>query len=130
MVLLMITIIAGTRDIWDYNLVDQAVYESGFNITEVVSGYARGVDTVGEAWSLVNGLGYAKAFKADWDQYGLSAGHRRNLEMAIYAQALIAIWDGKSKGTRDMIKVATQKNLVVYVKNLSRRENYGLFVVI
>lgn len=123
----MITIIAGSRDIWDYNLVDDTVYESRFDITEVVSGYARGIDTVGEAWSIINGLGYATLFKADWST-GYSAGHRRNLEMAKYAQALIAIWDGVSPGTKSMIKYALQKKLKVYVKIISKEKTNGLFV--
>lgn len=124
----MKTIIAGSRTIHDYNIVDQAVFESGFEITEVVSGYARGVDTVGEAWSLVNGLGYAKSFKADWDRFGNSAGHYRNIEMGNYAEALIAVWDGVSRGTKDMIKFAEKKRLKIYVKILSKENLGGLFV--
>jgi hypothetical protein len=101
----MKTIIAGSRTIWDYGLIDQAVFESGFDITEVVSGYAQGVDAVGEAWSLVNNIGndhgYATPFRANWDRYGLAAGHRRNKEMGDYAKALIAVWDGKSRENVD-----------------------------
>jgi hypothetical protein len=109
------TIIAGGRDNHSYYDVDDAVMASGFVITEVVSGYARGIDTAGEAWSIVNGLGFAKPFPADWDRYGNSAGYRRNAEMADYAEALVAVWDGKSKGTKSMIEIATQKDLEVFV---------------
>lgn len=123
----MKTIIAGTRTIWDYTFVDQAIYESGFSITEVVSGYAPGVDAVGEAWSIVNGLGEAKPFRADWDKFGLAAGHRRNLDMGNYADSLIAIWDGKSPGTKNMIKVARKKGLRIFVKLYSKEKNSGLF---
>jgi hypothetical protein len=124
----MITIIAGCRDIWDYRLVDEAVYESGFDITEVVSGYASGIDTVGEAWSLVNGLGYATPFKANWSKFGRYAGYKRNKEMGDYAEALVAIWDGKSPGTRSMIQYAEERGLKIYVKIVSKENLGGLFV--
>lgn len=123
----MITIIAGSRMIWDYSIVDQAIFESGFKISEVVSGYAKGVDAVGEAWSLVNGLGYATPFKADWNRFGLAAGHRRNVQMGDYAEALVAVWDGKSTGTQGMIRYARKKGLRVFVKDLSKPEKEGLF---
>lgn len=44
-----------------------------------------------------------KRFPADWDRHGRAAGPIRNCQMAQYADALIAIWDGKSRGTKNMI---------------------------
>ena len=52
----MKTIIAGSRDLTDYNLVKLAVEESGFEIAEVVSGGARGVDRLGERWAKEHGV--------------------------------------------------------------------------
>lgn len=54
-------------------------------------------------------------FPANWDKHGKSAGHIRNAEMAKYADALVAFWDGKSKGTKGMIDYATRCNLRVKV---------------
>lgn len=116
----MKVIIAGSRTIQSYTLVEEVIFASGFSITEVVSGYARGVDTVGEAWSLINGLGYAKPFPANWDRFGNAAGHVRNLEMSEYADALISVWDGKSRGTRDMINIMVDRNKPVYVHQLGQ----------
>ena len=48
----MKVIIAGSRDITDYSLVCRAISESKFDITEVISGTARGVDTLGEKWAV------------------------------------------------------------------------------
>lgn len=123
----MKTIIAGSRTIWDYQLIHQAVEESGFDITEVVCGYAPGVDTVGEAWAIVNGIPY-KYIKPDWGGLGKAAGHIRNKEMAEYADALIAVWTGLSPGTRSMIRFAKERRLKIYVKNLSKIKTSGLFV--
>lgn len=49
------------------------------------------------------------------DLYGKSAGYKRNSEMAEIADALIAFWDCSSKGTKDMIDIAKNKNLLVRV---------------
>ncbi len=54
-------------------------------------------------------------YPAAWDTYGLKAGYIRNEEMADNADALIAIWDGKSRGTKHMIDIATRKGLRVYI---------------
>jgi len=113
----MKTIIAGSRVINDYLIVREAIKESGFKITEVVSGGARGVDSLGERWAKENNTP-VKRFPANWDKHGRGAGPIRNDEMANYAEALIAIWDGKSKGTEDMIKRARGKCLKGYVYEL------------
>lgn len=109
----MKTIIAGSRTINDYGKVDIAIENSLFNITEVVSGGAKGVDLLGERHA--EDMGYPiRRFLPDWSK-GKSAGLLRNVEMAEYADALIAVWDGKSRGTKHMIDVATKKGLKVYV---------------
>ena len=56
-----------------------------------------------------------KVFKPNWVMYHKSAGIRRNKEMAEYADALIAFWDGKSNGTKNMIEEAKLKGLLVRV---------------
>jgi hypothetical protein len=117
----MRVIIAGGRDINDYSLVEEAVKESGFIITEVVSGMASGVDALGVNYAINNGIRFAP-FSADWNKHGRAAGPIRNKQMAEYGEALIAIWDGKSKGTKNMIETATRLGLYVYVKNIGESE--------
>lgn len=94
--------------------VSVAVSRSGWDITEVVSGTAKGVDTLGEYWARELGIP-VKEFPADWNQYGKRAGILRNGDMADYADALIAIWDGKSKGTLHMISDMVHKGKPVFV---------------
>jgi hypothetical protein len=98
----MKVIIAGSRDIIDYSEVEKAVEESGFEITEVVSGKADGVDTLGERWADEHGVP-VKPFPAKWASHGKAAGRWRNREMSLYADALVAVWDGNSNGTHNMI---------------------------
>jgi hypothetical protein len=113
----MKTIIAGSRTIKDYLIIEHAIKESGFKITEVVSGCAPGVDRLGEKWAEKHGVPI-KRFPADWDSFGRAAGAIRNGQMAEYAGALIAIWDGISSGTEDMIKKAQKRGIKGFVYNL------------
>lgn len=117
----MKTIIAGTRTFEDYDLLVAVVEESGFDITEVVSGAASGVDTLGEKYAQENGI-LCTQFHADWNRYGRSAGPRRNAEMAEYAEALILLWDGKSRGSKSMLQEAKKRNLLYFVYVLPSTE--------
>lgn len=110
----MKTIIAGSREITDYAVLLQAIKGCPFPITSVVSGCARGVDTLGEQYAQENNLKLYK-FPADWSTYGKRAGYIRNAEMADNAEALLAVWDGNSRGTKHMINTAIQKGLEVHV---------------
>ena len=110
----MKTIIAGSRSIEDFYLIDKAVLASGFEITEVVSGNARGVDRLGEQWALEHRVPVTK-FPAEWDTYGKSAGMVRNAEMATYADAAVILWDGVSVGTSHMVEIAYQHGIEVFI---------------
>lgn len=105
-------IIAGSRTITDYNEVHLAVQRSGFNISEVVCGMARGVDSLGKIYAENNNIPIAQ-FPALWDTYGKQAGFMRNEEMAKYADALILVWDGRSKGSQHMLNLAKKYNLSI-----------------
>jgi hypothetical protein len=110
----MKTIIAGSRNITSYEVVLNAIETASFDITEVVSGTAKGVDSLGEQFAKDCNLPI-KRFPADWDQYGKSAGFIRNTEMARYAEALIAIWDGTSSGTKHIITEANKYGLEIHI---------------
>lgn len=113
----MKTIIAGGRNIHDYTLVLSALEESTFKPTEIVSGMAPGVDTLAIQYARENNLPLIE-FPADWVQYKRAAGPIRNRQMAEYGDALVAIWDGESRGTMNMISEATKRGLKVYVKRI------------
>lgn len=113
----MKTIIAGGRTITDYTLVLSALRESEIIPTEIVSGMNAGVDTLAIQYAKENNLPL-KEFWADWNTYKRAAGPIRNRQMAEYGDALVAIWDGESKGTKNMISEATKRGLRVYVKRV------------
>lgn len=110
----MKTIIAGSRNITDYNLIKTTLQNLNITITKVVSGTANGVDKLGEKYAEEFGLPI-HPFPADWKKYGKSAGYVRNEEMANNAEALVAFWDGKSRGTKHMIDIARRKKLKVII---------------
>jgi len=109
-------IIAGGRNFNNYpelsEVCDQIIAEEPE--VEIVSGTAKGADELGEQYADKNGLA-VKQFPAKWDRYGKSAGPKRNGEMVDYADTLIAFWDGKSKGTENLIGLAEAADLKVKV---------------
>lgn len=115
----MKVIIAGSRNIVDYEVVKEAIEESQFTLKTIVSGGAKGVDALGEKYADEMNIPLHIYF-ADWNTHGRAAGPIRNRKMAENADALIAIWDGKSRGTKNMIETAQKLKLFVYVKTIEK----------
>ena len=114
-------IIAGGRDFNDYTLLktkcDNILAETALtDKIVVVSGAARGADSLGERYAREQGYDVQR-FPANWERDGKAAGPVRNTQMANSADALIAFWDGKSHGTKSMINIAKAKGLFVRVIN-------------
>lgn len=112
-------IIAGGRDFCNYELVKERADHYLQNKLQthrviIVSGHASGADAMGERYAQERGLA-CELHPADWAAHGRAAGPIRNAEMADCADALIAFWDGQSRGTANMINLARQKGLVVAV---------------
>lgn len=120
----MRVIVAGCRDLIDprwYALVREAIERSRFDVTTLISGGATGVDTHAENWARRRGI-MVERHPARWKELGRKAGPVRNAEMVAVADALIAVWDGGSRGTRDVIEKAGKAGLTVYVHHFERRE--------
>jgi hypothetical protein len=110
----MRVIIAGSRDMnYDF-VVSDAMQASGFKPSVVVCGMARGVDMIGRRWAIGNEI-KVDEYHANWKEEGRSAGYKRNVQMVENADALVAVWDGKSRGTSHMIDLAKSHGLEVYV---------------
>ena len=142
----MRVIIAGGRDFDDYDLLKKECikifkqlksegYNTNRNNLEIISGEAKGADTLGKRFGIMFKLDVV-SFPAKWNdltvekcvikegkygKYNVLAGHNRNEEMAKYANkdhelgVLLAFWDGKSTGTKSMIELAKEYGLRIFV---------------
>lgn len=116
---------AGSRSIKDRAVVEEAVEEAPFDVDEIVHGACRvGVDKSADQLAQDEDI-EVKTFPAEWKKYEKAAGPIRNKEMAEYADALIAVWDGESRGTKNMIRTALNHDLQVYVKNIGPQSMDG-----
>ncbi len=111
-------IIAGCRDFNNYELLkercDYLLQNQKKEDIVIISGHASGADTLGERYAKERGL-KLETYPADWRTHGKAAGPIRNAQMASVSDALIAFWDGKSRGTKNMIDTATKQGLQVAV---------------
>jgi len=117
----MRVIIAGGRSFKDYNRlcsVCDYMLQNQEDIV-IVSGTAMGADKLGERYAQERGYRIVR-FPAEWDKHGKAAGFIRNEEMAKYSNALIAFWDGNSKGTEHMINLAEKHGLKIKVCYFSK----------
>ena len=113
-------IVAGGRDFNDYNLLSTVLFDYAESVGEdvgisIVSGMARGADALAHSFAKREGV-QVYEFPAEWDKYGKRAGYVRNDEMAKFADSLLAFWDGKSRGTKNMIDTMTRLGKTVIVK--------------
>lgn len=130
-------IVAGSRSINKQSIVNSAINRAFFSWMEenhenekwkkwlgpeIVSGGAVGVDWLGEQYARTHGLPL-KIFPADWETHGKKAGILRNIEMGNYADALIAVWDGKSRGTKHMIEYMKSLNKPVFIAKIVTKES-------
>lgn len=92
--------IIGSRNFYDYSylLSVWGVYFSTRNVTEIISGGAKGADSLGKKLALEKNIPYVE-FKPDWETFGKSAGFMRNVNIIKNCDCVLAFWDGKSKGT-------------------------------
>lgn len=131
----MRTIIAGSRNIVrPSDAVILAMYNCGWVPSTVICGCADGIDQFGYHWARSKHI--PVEFFPAWPRQhrwaslvvlppeiihplpaikGKGAGYARNTMMADHSQALVAVWDGISRGTENMINIATNKGLKVFV---------------
>lgn len=113
--------IVGGRDFTDYPLLENETIkfleELGHTDSDdvvIVCGMARGADLLGHAFATDQGCEVIK-YPAKWDELGRRAGFVRNEEMARVCDAVLAFWDGESRGTAHMINCAQRLNKAVKI---------------
>ena len=110
-------IVAGSRAVTDYSLVASAIdelVENELSITAIIDGTARGVDMLASRYAAEHGIENIRV-PAEWKRYGRGAGRLRNIRMAEMGNVLLALWDGKSSGTKSMIEAAKHRGIPVHI---------------
>jgi hypothetical protein len=114
-------IIAGSRTITDYEQLRLAMW--GANIAkvlipaysfEIVSGGAKGVDTLAKRYAQECGYPLTEMKPQYQSSHDPGAPLRRNDDMAAYGDVLVAVWDGTSTGTQNMIECMRKRGKPVY----------------
>lgn len=103
-------VVAGCRNYKNYFKISRELKKYINNLGDdceiiIVSGGASGVDALGEKFAKKHNF-KVERYPAEWEKYGRSAGPIRNSKMAQAADGVIAFWDGKSRGTKNMIECA------------------------
>jgi len=106
--------IVGSRDITDIMFVEKAVEESGYVPHTIVSGGARGVDTLAEQYAKEHGLAFL-LHPAEWDRYGRSAGYKRNVLIVNDSEVIVAVKRPESTGTQHTIDIANERGVPVHI---------------
>ena len=106
-------VVAGCRDFNDYSRLKMELDAhldpmADFQII-IISGCASGADALGEKYAMEHNL-LIERYPADWERYGRAAGPKRNMQMAKATDEVIVFWDGKSRGTKNMIECAKKAN--------------------
>lgn len=115
-------IIAGSREFDNYDMLKEKcdkILSRKVNEGEeivIVSGTARGADTLGEKYAKERGYKIER-YPANWDKYGKRAGYLRNKKMAEVSNACIVFLSSKAenKGSKMMISIATEEKLLIRV---------------
>lgn len=113
-------IVCGSRNFTDketcFKVLDQLFGESPN--AEIISGHAKGADQFAEEYAVLHGIP-VKVFPPDWKRYGRGAGPIRNREMLACAKEktplVVAFWDGKSSGTRNMLELAKAEGVEIRI---------------
>ena len=103
-------LIAGSRSITDFDLAEYIPSETDL----IISGGAGGVDTLAEEYADAHRISKV-IIRPKYELYGRAAPLKRNEEMVDMADAVLAIWDGKSRGTKYTVEYAKKRGKAVTV---------------
>jgi hypothetical protein len=106
--------VVGSRGFSDYKLLSETLDK--IKITLIVSGSAKGADTLGEQYAKENNIP-TKIFPPDWEKHGKMAGFLRNTDIINEAELVVAFWDNISKGTLDSINKAKKLDKKIIIIN-------------
>lgn len=109
-------VVAGSRSLTNHQLVYEVLNQVVQKSDVILQGGAKGADALAKTWARTHHIA-CQEFPARWEEFGRFAGPKRNREMALAGDCLIAFWNGISAGTGDMIKQMQQlKKPIFYVR--------------
>lgn len=104
--------IIGSRTFTNYQFMREIL--DSFPFSEIVSGGAKGADSLARRYAEEKNISITEILP-EWEKYGKSAGFKRNKLIIGQSDAIIAFWDGKSKGTAHSIRLAKEVGKRVYI---------------
>lgn len=116
--------VVGSRSVNNYDVVKAILNQ--YTFTQIISGGAKGVDTLAEQYSIEHNLINPLVILPDWKQYNRGAGAVRNREIVDLSDFVIAIWDGRSKGSLISINHAKKNDKPVYVWLVDEMNQFNL----
>lgn len=108
--------IIGSRSYTDYDRLKYILdaLSEKINIDLIVSGGAKGADTLGYKYAIENNI-KTLIFKPEWDKYGKIAGFIRNEQIVKSSDIVLAFWDGISNGTKNSIGLCEKYNIKYHI---------------
>ena len=117
--------IVGSRTFFDYKVLkktlDDISTEHCLSYVEIISGGAKGADSLGEMYAKEKGIP-TKIFPAEWKKYGKSAGFKRNVDIIKNCNVCVCFWDGESHGTKHDIELCKEMHKPCFVWNFIKNE--------
>lgn len=111
----MKTAVIGSRSLTCLNIDSYVPQE----VTCIISGGARGVDTLAEDYARRHGLPFV-CFLPDYERYGHRAPLVRNRQIVDSADTVVALWDGRSRGTMYTVAYAKKTGKKVFLYKIKK----------
>ncbi len=115
-------LVAGSRSFTNYQYLSSSLDKLLVNQSDItiVSGGARGADSLAERYARERGY-QLRVFPANWNQFGKSAGYRRNRQMHEFIaqfpnRGCVCFWDGSSRGTAHNFDLANEFHTPLRIK--------------
>ncbi len=122
----MIAAIIGSPTVRNYAALQILLVPYKNEIAQVISGGAKGVDTLAARWAKENGKNLTE-YKPDYKRYGIKAPLVRNREIVKRADIVFILWDGNSTGTIYTRAEALRQGKPIIEKQVSLSDQLGLF---